>query len=58
MFKSQNTIRADQITFGKLVKVFEDHLYFLDQVSGVISVLSYWNESNMSIDTTVKEVKV
>ena len=56
MFKSQDTIRAYHNILGHLVKVFEDHLYFLDQVRGLISVLSYWNDSNMSIDTTVKEV--
>jgi hypothetical protein len=50
LFKKLCEIPASQLNLGDLVKVFEDHLYFLKYLSGQISVLSY------SYDRETKEV--
>ena len=51
-------IQASQANLGELVKVFEDHLYFLNKKSGQISVLSYSFDRMTGEVTTKEEVRI
>lgn len=51
-------IPASQANLGKLVKVFEDHLYFLMKDKGQISVLTYNHDLFGENVMTKKEVVV
>jgi hypothetical protein len=58
IFKKLFEISASQENIGNLVKVFEDHLYFLMKDKGQISVLSYSHDRKYKNVTTKEEVLI
>ena len=51
-------IPASQANLGDLVKVFEDHLYFLMEDKGQISVVSYTHDRQGKNVTTKEEMMI
>lgn len=49
-------IPANHANLGDLVKVFHDHLYFMKNMSGQISVISYSYDLKTKEVTTKEEV--